>query len=297
MRAPARVEERRSPDQIVGAASAANLLAAEVNGKPVSSASIAATASPKPAGALKPVPTAVPPIASARPGQDRVDPREAGVELRDVAKLLTERAAPRLADECGRSSRRRRTRAPCASASRNARTLGTSRRVRSSAAATCMAVGNVSLDDCDMFTWSFGWIGSLLPSLPPASSIARFAMTSFAFMLVWVPEPVCQTESGKWSSSWPAITSSAARTISSARRLSRRPSFWLTSAAAFFRRPRGANDRDGHPVVADREMVERALGLSAPVAVGADFDPPHAVALDAGLRSHTDLPGQISRYP
>ena len=30
-------------------------------------------------------------------------------------------------------------------------------------------------------------------------------------MLVWVPEPVCQTTSGKWSSSLPSITSCAAR--------------------------------------------------------------------------------------
>ena len=28
----------------------------------------------------------------------------------------------------------------------------------------CMAVGNVSFDDCDMLTSSFGWIGFLLPS-------------------------------------------------------------------------------------------------------------------------------------
>ena len=52
-----------------------------------------------------------------------------------------------------------------------------------------------------MLTWSFGWIGSFEPSSPPASSIARFAMTSFTFMFVCVPEPVCHTHSGKCSSS------------------------------------------------------------------------------------------------
>jgi len=96
--------------------------------------------------------------------------------------------------------------------------------VSSSAAATCMAVGNVSLDDWDMLTWSFGWIGVLLPSVPPVSSIARFDITSLTFMLVWVPEPVCQTESGKCSSSLPAMTSSAALPINSVRRGSSRPS-------------------------------------------------------------------------
>ena len=56
----------------------------------------------------------------------------------------------------------------------------------------CIAVGNVSFDDCDMFTWSLGWTGFLLPSTPPASSMARLEMTSLAFMFDWVPDPVCQ---------------------------------------------------------------------------------------------------------
>ena len=80
----------------------------------------------------------------------------------------------------------------------------------------CIAVGNVSFDDCDMFTSSFGWTGFLLPSSPPASSIARLEITSLTFMFVCVPLPVCQTRSGKWSSSCPAMTSSAARTMRSA---------------------------------------------------------------------------------
>ena len=57
----------------------------------------------------------------------------------------------------------------------------------------CIAVGKVSFDDCDMFTWSLGWIGALLPRSPPASSMARFEMTSLTFMFVCVPLPVCQT--------------------------------------------------------------------------------------------------------
>ena len=57
----------------------------------------------------------------------------------------------------------------------------------------CIAVGNVSFDDCDMFTWSFGCTGVFEPSSPPGISIARLEMTSFTFMFVWVPEPVCHT--------------------------------------------------------------------------------------------------------
>ena len=65
------------------------------------------------------------------------------------------------------------------------------------AAAICIAVGNESFDDWLMLTWSLGCTGALVPSLPPSNSLARLAITSLRFMLVWVPEPVCQTTSGK----------------------------------------------------------------------------------------------------
>ena len=80
-----------------------------------------------------------------------------------------------------------------ASESRSAATDGWRWPTTAVVAAMCIAVGNVSLDDWLMLTSSFGWIGFLDPSSPPASSMARFEMTSFAFMFDWVPEPVCQT--------------------------------------------------------------------------------------------------------
>ena len=103
--------------------------------------------------------------------------------------------------------------------------------------ATCIAVGNVSLLDCPRFTWSFGCTGDLEPSSPPASSIARFEITSLAFMLVCVPEPVCHTTRGKWSSSSPATTSRAASTISDAMSRSSVPRSPLATAAACLTRP------------------------------------------------------------
>ena len=68
--------------------------------------------------------------------------------------------------------------------------------------------------------------------------MARLAMTSLAFMFVWVPLPVCQTTSGKCSSSRPSITSSAAWTMASAFSGASRPSSRLTRAAAFLISPR-----------------------------------------------------------
>ena len=68
--------------------------------------------------------------------------------------------------------------------------------------------------------------------VPPISSIALLAITSFAFMLDWVPEPVCQTTKGKLSSNLPSITSEAASMIAVARALSKLPSSRLASAQA-----------------------------------------------------------------
>ncbi len=62
-----------------------------------------------------------------------------------------------------------------------------------------IAAGKESFDDCDMLTWSFGCTGALLPSGVPASWQLRFEITSFTFMLNWVPLPVIQTCSGNMS--------------------------------------------------------------------------------------------------
>ncbi len=100
-----------------------------------------------------------------------------------------------------------------------------------------MAVGKVSLDDCDMLTSSLGWIGTFDPITPPAISMARLEMTSLAFMLVWVPLPVCQTLRGNWSSSFPPETSCAAATMRSDFSGDSMPRSALTSAAASLRIP------------------------------------------------------------
>jgi hypothetical protein len=67
--------------------------------------------------------------------------------------------------------------------------------------------------------------------------MARFEMTSFTFMLVCVPLPVCQMRNGNWSYSLPAITSSAACTISFAFSAGNLPRSWFTRAQAFFSVP------------------------------------------------------------
>ena len=98
----------------------------------------------------------------------------------------------------------------------------------------CIAVGKTSLVDWDLLTWSFGWIGLLEPIFPPIIWIALLAITSFTFIFVWVPEPVCQTLRGKWESCLPFMTSSAALMIYLLNLISRSLFLALTIAAAFF---------------------------------------------------------------
>ena len=102
------------------------------------------------------------------------------------------------------------------------------------------------------------------------------------FMLVWVPLPVCQTTSGNSSSWLPGDhlvgggDDRAGRCFSSSAPRSR-----LTSAAAFFTRA-SAWMSARHALAGDREVLEAALGLGAPEAVGGDLDRAEGVVLGAG---------------
>ena len=104
--------------------------------------------------------------------------------------------------------------------------------------ATCIAVGKVSFEDWPMFTWSFGCTGFFDPITPPSISIARFEMTSFAFMFDCVPDPVCHTTSGKLSSNLPSITSCAAAAMVWPKAASMSPCAMFTKAQAFLITPK-----------------------------------------------------------
>ena len=114
---------------------------------------------------------------------------------------------------------------------RSRASAGSSRSLTSTATATWMAVGKTSLVDCERLTWSLGCTLRFAPSASPIRSAARLAITSLAFMLLWVPLPVCQTTSGKWSSRRPSMTSCAASRIASETSAGRSPSARLTTAA------------------------------------------------------------------
>lgn len=83
-------------------------------------------------------------------------------------------------------------------------------------AAICITVGKLSLLDWLRLTWSLGCT-NFSSSFPPNNSVALLAITSFAFMLDWVPEPVCQTTKGKCWFNFPSMTYWAALTIALAK--------------------------------------------------------------------------------
>ena len=185
--------------------SAWNLFSAVRNSRPVSAETSSATLTSKPFGAFSPVPTAVPPRASSRSSGRAISiiflsfsrlVRQPEISCENLIGVASCRwVRPDLTMPSFSSSRRRNV---AASLSIAGRTLSSSART----AAMCIAVGNVSFDDWDILMSSFG-----CSSFLPASSLPRLAMTSLAFMFDCVPEPVCQTTSGKWSFSLPDATS------------------------------------------------------------------------------------------
>ena len=146
-----------------------------------------------------------------------------------------------------------------------------------------MTAGNVSFDDCPRFTSSFGWMGFFEPTTPPASWIARLAITSLAFMFDCVPEPVWNTTSGNSSSSVPSITSCAARSISAAFSAIELAERGVGARRALLQQTERADHRPAplEAADADREIVDRALCLRAPQMLRGNAHFAERVLLDA----------------
>ena len=248
-----------------------------------------------PARRLSPVPTAVPPSASsASASRARVDALAPRSHLRARSRRTPGRAASasRPSGACGRSSRRRRTRAPSLRATpSSASSAGTSSLASASRAATCSAVGITSFDDWPTFTWSFGWTGLRAALAAERSRVARFAITSFAFMFVEVPEPVWNTSTGKCASSAPrdlsrrALRSPRALGVEHAARRVRRRRRRLDQ-------PERLEEAAREALAADREVLDRALGRRAPERVGRH---PH-LAERVALRARRARAGSLVRH-
>ena len=133
--------------------------------------------------------------------------------------------------------------------------------------------------------------------------MARFEMTSFAFMLLCVPDPVCQTTSGNSSSSLPSITSCAAAMMTSARDFIELAKGDIRLRRALLDDAERMDKRQRHPLAANLEVAEAPLRLSAPIVIGWHFDRAECVGLCArGLRRGScsgghggSLPGKVMK--
>ena len=147
----------------------------------------------------------------------------------------------------------------------------------------CIAVGNVSFDDCPLLTWSFGWTGFFEPQLAARQldGAVRDDLVGVHVRLragAGLPE----RPAGSRRRAAPAITSSAARHDQVGLLRGSRPSSPFASAAAFLRMPRARMiGRATEAVDADREMLERPLRLGAPVEVCRHLDGAHRIGLGA----------------
>ncbi len=127
------------------------------------------------------------------------------------------------------------------------------------------------------------------PRLPASISLARLAITSLAFMLVWVPEPVCQTTSGNSSSSLPAATSAAAAAMALPILGSSAPSFDVGLGRRLLQQAEGVDQRQRHALAADAEVLQRALGLGAPIAsAGTAISPMESLSMRCLLGGHAE---------
>ena len=163
--------------------------------------------------ALMPVPTAVPPSGSSpsasmsareRASAPASMPAHASASWPSVTGVASIRwVRPAFTTWAKRVDMSRK--APISSS-----TAGWTSSTSSSDRAMRIAVGTVSLDDCEALTWSLG----CTPSSTAAD--ANVEITSLTFMLVDVPDPVWKTSIGKCSSSSPASTRRAASAIAAA---------------------------------------------------------------------------------
>ena len=154
------------------------------------------------------------------------------------------------------------------------------------AAATWIAVGNVSLLDWLALTWSLGWTPS------PASGDS----TSFMFMFELVPEPVWKTSTGNWSPWSPEATAAAAPSTAPAVAVVDHPELAVGAGRRLLDQRERADQPGLERGPADGEVLDGSLGLGLPQRVGGDAHLAHGVVLDpvvVHLSQATGAPGPL----
>ena len=145
----------------------------------------------------------------------------------------------------------------------------------------CIAVGNVSLEDCDWLTSWLGWTGVFAAQLAAGEldgAVADDLVYVHVRLRAGAGLPHAEREFAVECASDNLIRH-ASNELSLPPR--RRTDFGVDQRGGLLDVRVGATDLDRHPVVADGEVDERALRLRAPVVFGGDVDGPHRVGLGA----------------
>ena len=133
-----------------------------------------------------------------------------------------------------------------------------------------------------MLQWSLGWTGSFDPISPPSISMARLAITSLAFMLDWVPDPVCQTTSGKVVVELAVDDLLRGLDDGVGQPHVQLAAFLVGLGAGALDHAERADDGQGLFLPADGEVQDRPLRLRAPVLVGWHLEGAEAVGFGSG---------------
>ena len=136
---------------------------------------------------------------------------------------------------------------------------------RASTAATWIALGKVSLEDWLALTTSFGWHST------PARAVSD-EITSLTFMLVLVPEPVWKTSIGNWSSCSPVDDLGGGGHDRVALLGGDHVEVGVGACGGGLDPGERVDRARRQRPAADREVVDRALGLGPPQGVGGHLD-------------------------
>ena len=132
--------------------------------------------------------------------------------------------------------------------------------------------GEHSFEDWPQLTWSLGCTGSFEPSSPPSISMARLAITSLAFMLDWVPEPVCHTDQRELVVELAGDDFLRRGNDGVGERRVEQAQRAVGFGRGFFDDAERADQRQRHAFAADLEIAKAALRLRAPIMIHGDFD-------------------------
>ena len=150
-------------------------------------------------------------------------------------------------------------------------------------AATCIEVGITSFDDCPMFTWSLGCTGSREPRSPPSISIARFEITSFAFMFVEVPGARLEDVYHELVV-MPAVRDLRRRLADGVRKvLVEQSHIGVHLRSSKLDLTDSPNEGTRKAEIAYGKVLHRPHGLGAIVGIRGHLELPHGIALDSKL--------------